>query len=59
MADDSNLAMIGRMVLETREAVRRIEARLDGMAAELGVGQGRADGGGRHGPAVGSSGSRR
>ena len=36
MTDDSNLAMIGRMVLEPREVVRRIQARLDGMAGELG-----------------------
>ena len=36
MVDDSNSAMIGRMVLETREVVRRIQARLDGMAGELG-----------------------
>jgi hypothetical protein len=36
MAGEPDLAMIGRVVLETREAVRRIEARLDGMAGELG-----------------------
>lgn len=36
MADEPDLAMIGRIVLETREAMRRVEAKLDGLAAELG-----------------------
>jgi hypothetical protein len=36
MAGEPDLAMIGRVVLETREAVRRIEARLDGISGELG-----------------------
>ncbi|MGH6912007.1 MAG: hypothetical protein ACREEG_17635 [Phenylobacterium sp.] len=36
MVGEPDLAMIGRIVVETREAVRRIEARLDGMAGELG-----------------------
>ena len=37
MAGEPDLAMIGRVVLETREAVWRIEARLDGVAGELGA----------------------
>ena len=36
IAEEPDLAMIGRIVLETREAMRRIEIRLDGMAGELG-----------------------
>ena len=36
MAGEPDLAVIGRTVLETREAVRRVEARLDGKAGELG-----------------------
>lgn len=37
MAGEPDLAMIGKLVLETREAVRRIEARLDGVASALGA----------------------
>jgi hypothetical protein len=37
MAGEPDLAIIGRVVLETRDAVRRIEARLDGVAGELGA----------------------
>ena len=33
MAGEPDLAMIGRVVLEMRKAVRRIEARLDGLRA--------------------------
>ena len=36
MADELDLAMIGRIVVETHEAMRRVEAKLDGVAAELG-----------------------